>query len=65
MKNIGYLECEKGGYHTGEFLNIVCLESACKPNILCCCACVEEYHQNHKYLLIITFRTKTLKKLLI
>ena len=38
---VNYAICKKGGYHTGEALNMVCLEQQCLENQLSCCACVE------------------------
>lgn len=46
---VEYLPCALGGYHFGEVLNMVCLEQPCQQNSLCCCACVEESHKDHKY----------------
>ncbi len=48
---VEYLPCEKSGYHYGEVLNMICLEPGCHDSMLCCCACVEEQHKDHKYLL--------------
>lgn len=45
-----YLECSKPGYHYGEALNVVCLETSCLDKALCCSACVEEEHKKHTYL---------------
>lgn len=46
---VHYALCSRGGYHTGEALNMVCLEAKCQAAQLCCCACVEEAHKDHKY----------------
>lgn len=45
---VHYTICPRGGYHTGEVLNMVCLEPKCQNSQLCCCACVEEAHKDHK-----------------
>lgn len=50
---VQYAICTKGGYHTGEDLNMVCLEQQCLELQLCCCACVEESHKDHKYCLFL------------
>lgn len=38
---VEYINCNRGGYHFGEVLNMVCLEQQCIDQQLCCCACVE------------------------
>lgn len=57
---VKYLECNKSGYHYGEALNVVCLETNCTDKALCCSACVEEDHKKHQYW-IVWIRTKPLK----
>ena len=44
VPQLTYLNCDKGGYHEGEPLNIVCLAAGCNT-ALCCQSCVEEFHQ--------------------
>jgi hypothetical protein len=46
---VHYATCPRGGYHTGEALNMLCLDQKCHLAQLCCCACVEETHKDHKY----------------
>lgn len=47
VKKIRYLECDKGGFHYGEVINMICLEPSCLEDLLCCCACIEESHKKH------------------
>lgn len=49
MQGPAYLKCSKSGLHSDEYLNMVCLETSCLQNLLCCCACVEADHKRHKY----------------
>jgi hypothetical protein len=49
MQNAAYLKCNKSGLHSDEYLNMVCLETSCLQNLLCCCACIEAEHKKHKY----------------
>lgn len=42
---VHYLECERGGYHFGEALNMVSMDAKPTERILLCCACVEEDHK--------------------
>ncbi|KAL4459790.1 hypothetical protein ABPG74_003316 [Tetrahymena malaccensis] len=50
---ISYQYCSKGGYHTGELLNCVCIDEKCSQNELICSFCEQENHQGH---LIIPFK---------
>ena len=36
---IQYKECDKGAYHYGEAMNVVCLENTCL-DVLGCSACI-------------------------
>lgn len=40
VPKIQYTVCNKGGFHLGEALNMVCLEPQCQEKQLSCCACV-------------------------
>ncbi|EAR90775.1 transmembrane protein, putative (macronuclear) [Tetrahymena thermophila SB210] len=50
---ISYQFCSKGGYHTGELLNCVCIDEKCNQNELICSFCEQEKHQGH---LVIPFK---------
>lgn len=43
-----YPECQKGGFHIGESLNLVCLEPKCIDKSVICCLCYDEEHKGHK-----------------
>jgi hypothetical protein len=43
-----YPECQKGGFHVGESLNLVCIEPKCIDNSVICCLCYDEEHKGHK-----------------
>ena len=51
-----YLTCKKGGDHSGESLNKICLEENCSLALICC-ACEHEFHKTHE-----VFPLKFLKK---
>ncbi|KRX02232.1 hypothetical protein PPERSA_04854 [Pseudocohnilembus persalinus] len=49
MSNLIYYPyCEKEGFHSGEVLNQICLESKCRDKLLCCDICATEQHKDHK-----------------
>ena len=43
-----YPECTKGDFHTGEVLNLVCLEPKCLQQSVICGICYDQAHRNHK-----------------
>jgi hypothetical protein len=43
-----YPECTRGEYHTGELLNLVCLEPKCIQQSVICGICYDESHRSHK-----------------
>jgi hypothetical protein len=43
-----YPECQKGEFHTGESLSLVCIEPKCIENSVICGICYNEEHKNHK-----------------
>ncbi len=42
-----YSSCKKGDSHSGEILNLVCLEPNCIEKSLICAICYYEDHQMH------------------
>lgn len=47
-KSIIYPECEKGNYHFGEKVNMICTDEVCELSKIGCAACMEFDHENHK-----------------
>ena len=43
-----YPKCSKGGFHDGEYLNMVCFDNKCQDNVVLCAICLEEEHKGHK-----------------
>jgi len=70
MQNLGsltkiqYPECPLEGFHKGETMNYVCLDAACKDNLLCCNACLEESHKAHHYLPLKLILNDALQKIM-
>ena len=48
LYKISYSHCTKGGHHTGEPLNTVCLETSCVDHRLICSICRTESHIKHQ-----------------
>lgn len=45
---ICYANCKKGGIHSQEPLNIVCLDEGCAEHRLLCSICKTEEHSKHQ-----------------
>lgn len=50
-----HVKCNQGGMHTGEVMNMVCVDSACTHRGLICPICRMENHESHQVLPIKTF----------
>lgn len=46
--NIVYPECDKGNYHFGEKVNMICIDEVCDEEKIGCSACMEQNHPDHK-----------------
>ncbi|KRX01215.1 hypothetical protein PPERSA_05615 [Pseudocohnilembus persalinus] len=49
-KKVQYFTCDKGGLHTGEVLNYVCIDSKCEHKGLICSICLNLEHEKHKHM---------------
>ena len=47
-KTFKYPECQKGDFHVGESLSLVCVEPKCIEKSVICGICYSEEHQSHK-----------------
>ena len=53
--SLKYVHCPHNGLHTGEVMNMVCVDSACSNRGLICPICRMENHETHQILPIKTF----------
>ena len=48
IKKLQYMECDKGVNHSGELLNVSCIDQDWDNKGLICSTCEEEDHQTHQ-----------------
>lgn len=48
--NFHYCECPLGDLHTGEVMNLVCVDSTCSKRGLICPVCRMKNHDEHQIL---------------
>lgn len=48
--NLHYAKCSQGDLHTGEVMNMICVDSGCARKGLICPICRMKYHDEHEIL---------------